>query len=63
MALAIVIGMTISMSFETLSTVAMAIAPKATCDRPSPMNERRFKTSVTPSRDEHSAISTPAISA
>ena len=42
---------------------AMAMAPKATWDRPSPMKENRFSTSVTPSSEEHKAISTPTISA
>ena len=37
-------------------TVATAIAPKATCERPSPINEKRFKTSVTPNNEEHKAI-------
>ena len=41
----------------------MAIPPKATWERPSPMKEKRFSTSVTPSSEEHSAISVPTISA
>ena len=45
------------------STAAIAIAPKATWERPSPMKEKRFSTSVTPRSDEHSAISTPTMSA
>ena len=44
-------------------TAATAIAPNATCDKPSPIYEKRFNTSVTPSNDEQSAISTPTISA
>ena len=40
-------------------TVATAIAPKATCERPSPINEKLFKTSVTPNNEEHKAIKTP----
>ena len=44
-------------------TVATAIAPKATCERPSPINEKRFKTSVTPNNEEHKAIKTPTIKA
>ena len=39
------------------------IAPKATCERPSPINEYRFNTSVTPKSEEHNAIRTPTISA
>ena len=45
------------------STEAIARAPNATCERPSPINENRLSTSVTPSRDEHNAISTPTIRA
>ena len=45
------------------STAAIAIAPKATWESPSPMKEKRFSTSVTPRSDEHSAISTPTIRA
>ena len=59
----IVTGRMTSISFVSFSTDAIAIAPNATCDRPSPMNEKRFSTSVTPSRDEHSAMSTPTIRA
>ena len=44
-------------------TVATAIAPKATCERPSPINDKRFKTSVTPNNEEHKAIKTPTIKA
>ena len=44
-------------------TVATAIAPNATCERPSPINEKRFKTSVTPNNEEHKAIKTPTIKA
>ena len=42
---------------------AMDKAPKDTWESPSPMKEKRFSTSVTPSSDEQSAISTPTISA
>ena len=42
---------------------ATAIAPKATWDKQSPINEKRFNTSVTPSREEHRAIRIPTISA
>ena len=44
-------------------TDATAMAPKATCDNPSPIKENRFSTKVTPSKDEHNAISTPTIKA
>ena len=54
-------GNTISILFVKFKTVAIASAPKATCDKPSPMNEYLFKTNVTPSRDEHKAMSTPTI--
>ena len=46
-----------------LSTEPTAIAPNATCESPSPIKEKRFNTSVTPSSEEHSAISTPTINA
>ena len=42
---------------------ATAIAPNATWDSPSPMNEKRLSTSVTPRSEAHSATSTPTISA
>ena len=45
------------------TTAAMAIAPNATCERPSPIYENLFNTRITPSSDEHSAISTPTMSA
>ena len=48
---------------EILSTDATAIAPNATCDNPSPINENLFKTSVTPRSEEHNAIKTPTINA
>ena len=38
-----VIGRTITVLFVKLATLAIAIAPNATCDRPSPMKEKRFK--------------------
>ena len=62
-ALIIVTGRTRSIWFVRLQTEAIAIAPKATWDKPSPMNENLLSTSVTPSNDEHSAISTPTMSA
>jgi len=62
-ALITVTGSTTSILFEILSTEAIAIPPKATCESPSPIKEKRLSTSVTPSREEQSAISTPTISA
>ena len=53
----------ITVLLTKLKIVATAIAPKATCESPSPINEYRFKTSVTPKREEQSAIKTPTISA
>ena len=58
-----VMGRTRSIWLVIFSTAAMAMAPKATWDRPSPMKENRFSTRVTPSSDEHRAMSTPTISA
>ena len=56
-------GRTRIMLSERFNTAAMAIRPKATWDRPSPMKENRFRTSVTPSSEEQRAISTPTIRA
>ncbi len=39
------------------------MAPKAMCESPSPIYERRFNTSVAPKRDEQSAINIPTINA
>ena len=39
----------------------MESAPNATWLKPSPINEKRFKTKVTPSKEEHKAIKTPQI--
>ena len=50
-------------SSVNFSTAAMDMAPKATWASPSPMNENRFSTRVTPSSEEHRAISTPTIRA
>ena len=58
-----VTGSTKSMSSVRFRIPATASAPKATWESPSPMKEKRRSTSVTPSREEHSAISTPTISA
>ena len=56
-------GMTNSILLLKFSTDAMAIAPNATWDSPSPIKENRFSTNVTPRREEQSAISTPTIKA
>ncbi len=63
MAAATVTGSTSSISSVSWSTEAMASAPKATWDRPSPMKENRLSTSVTPNREAHRAMSTPTTSA
>ena len=60
---ATVTGITSSISLFTLRMLAMAMAPKATWDRLSPIKEKRLSTRVTPSREEHRAISAPAIRA
>ena len=62
-ALTMVMAITSGISLVICSTAAMAMAPNATWDRPSPMKENRFSTSVTPSREEQSAISTPTMRA
>ena len=56
-----VMGNTSNVSLASLSTPAIAIAPNATCDKPSPINENLFKTSVTPKSEEHKEINTPTI--
>ena len=63
MALKIVTASISGISFVMFSIAAIAIAPNATCDRPSPMKEKRLSTSVMPRSDEHSAIRMPTISA
>ena len=45
------------------ATAATAIAPKATCESPSPMKEKRFKTSVTPKSAATRAMSVPTTTA
>ena len=62
-ALRTVMAITSGISLVSCSTAAMAIAPNATWESPSPMKEKRFSTSVTPSSDEHRAISTPTTNA
>ena len=52
-------GKTMTSSFDTFRTDATASAPNAAWDSPSPINENRFSTSVTPNSAEQSAISTP----
>ena len=62
-ALMIVISITSGISLVICRTAAIAMTPNATWESPSPMKENRFSTSVTPRRDEQSAISTPTMSA
>lgn len=57
----IVTGRIIIVLFERCRTVATESAPKATWLNPSPIKEKRFKTRVTPSKEEHKAIRTPQI--
>ena len=56
-----VTGSTSIISFVNCMTVATDIAPKATCDNPSPIKENLLRTSVTPRSDEHNAIRIPTI--
>jgi len=46
-----------------LKAMAVAIVPKATWLRPSPIIENRFRTSIIPKNAAHRLISVPAISA
>ena len=62
-ALMIVTGRTMYILFVMLSTLAIQIAPNATWESPSPMNEKRLSTKVTPSREEQSEIKTPTMKA
>ena len=62
-ALMIVTGKTRYILFVMFKTLAMQIAPNATWESPSPINEKRLSTSVTPSREEQSEINTPTIKA
>ncbi len=57
----IVIGSVNNILSARLSTVPIAIAPKATWDSPSPIKENLLSTSVTPISDEHIAINKPTI--
>lgn len=52
-------GATSKILFVKFNTIDMATAPNATLANPSPMKEKRFKTSVTPNKEEHSAINMP----
>ncbi len=63
MALKTVSGKTKNIVLLILRTVAIESAPKATCESPSPIKEKRFKTSVTPKREEQREIKTPTIKA
>ena len=54
-----VTGNTSTILSVRLNTVDTATAPNATCESPSPINENRFNTRITPSSEEHSAISMP----
>lgn len=56
-----VIGATNNILLVKLSTMDMATAPNATFANPSPIKENRFKTSVTPNKEEHNAINIPTI--
>ena len=63
MAHTIVTGRTNTVLLEIFKIDATAIAPKAVCERPSPIYEKRFKTSVTPKSEDESAIIMPATKA
>ena len=63
MAHIIVTGSTRNVLLESFKILAIQIAPNATWLSPSPMNEYLFKTSVTPSSEEHREINTPTIKA
>ena len=62
-AASIVTGIIKIVSFDNLKIVAIAIAPNATWDNPSPIKENLFNTRDTPNKEEHSAINTPTINA
>jgi hypothetical protein len=59
----IVTGITINEVFVRSKIVAIASAPNATWDSPSPIYENLFNTNITPSNDEQSAIKVPTIRA
>ena len=56
-------GSVIYILFARFKIPAIAKMQNATCDKESPINEKRFKTSVTPNSEEHNAINTPTIKA
>ena len=56
-----VIGATSNILLVKFNTIDMDIAPNATFANPSPIKENRFKTRVTPNKEEHNAINTPTI--
>jgi hypothetical protein len=59
----IVTGITTIDVLVRSNIVAIANAPNATWESPSPIYEKRLSTSVTPKSDEQSAIRVPTISA
>ena len=63
MAAPMVTGKEIIILLVKLTTAATAIVQKAICDKPSPINEKRLSTKVTPNKDEHKAIKIPTIKA
>ena len=63
MAAIMVTGMVIYRLLDTCKIVPTVMAPKATCDSPSPINENLLRTSVTPTIAAQRAIETPTISA
>ena len=58
-AAATVTGITIIVLFVSFRTDPTAIAPNATCESPSPINENLLRTNVAPKSDEHKAIRIP----
>lgn len=56
-------GRTRSISLLKLRIPATHIIPNAACERPSPIKENLFSTSVTPRSDEHKAINIPTMRA
>ena len=53
-----VTGITSRLLSVSFKIVATAIAPKAVCESPSPINENLFNTSVTPKSDDAREIKT-----
>ena len=58
-----VTGRTKIMLWEVFKTDAIAMAPNAVCESPSPIYESLLRTKVTPSNEETMAIIMPAINA